>query len=116
MSNIVELEPKKAQALQMLLVGEKGVYEIAEIVGVVPSTVYRWMQLPEFKDAIEQKETLMLDNLWHIALYKMSDLLINGKPYEQIQIIQQLSKLKGKEYQTVKVEKTLTLEDLLADL
>ena len=46
----------------------------------------------------------------------MSDLLINGKPYEQIQIIQQLSKLKGKESQTVKVEKTLTLEDLLAEL
>ena len=47
MSNIVELEPKKAQALQMLLEGEKGVYEIAEIVGVVPSTVYRWLQLPD---------------------------------------------------------------------
>ena len=36
MSNIVELEPKKAQALQMLLEGEKGVYEIERQLELFP--------------------------------------------------------------------------------
>lgn len=50
----------KAQAIKHLLAGEP-VSSVAQLVGVTPKTVYRWLETPEFVAALHSQEKQVLD-------------------------------------------------------
>ena len=48
-----ELDPKQMKALEMLAEGAQSLTKVAEAVGVDRKTLWRWRQIPEFRDELE---------------------------------------------------------------
>lgn len=112
---VIELPEQKARALEMLM-QDIPVREVAESLGVSRTAVYNWIKLPEFKEHLDKKEEIILDNLYNVTLLKLEEQLMSENVYAQQYAITQVLKLKGKNEVNVKVEDVSapkTLEELL---
>lgn len=102
--NVVVLEPKKAKALELLLL-DTPVKEVADTVGVHERTVYRWLANDKiFNNAINKKQELILDNLYDIALDKLENMLFDSNIYTQQFAVSWIMKAKNKAQLEVKLD------------
>ena len=77
--NVTELTPKQLQALRSLLT-KPSVNEAAKDAGVNARTIYRWLELPEFRKALTQAEDQAIDAATRglISLTEKSILVLNS--------------------------------------
>lgn len=112
---IAVLPEKKARALEMLL-QDISVTDVAEIIGVHRTTVYKWIKRDiEFKKHLDRKEEIILDELYDVALYRLEEMLLSDNLYSQQYAISQIAKIKGKNEININVtEKPKSVAELIA--
>ena len=110
------MNEKKAKVLELLLQGNS-IVAVAESVGCARQTIYNWMNTDEdFKQAKEQAEGKIVDDLYLVAMGELENLLYNGSSYERVNCATQILKYKKANDVNVKIEKPQSVEELLAQL
>ena len=109
----MKIEQKRKQKALELLASGVPVSTIAEEIQVHRTTIYKWLNNdPTFKDVKKGLDTLMVDDLYSIAILEAEEMLVNGKSHEKLAIITQLFKIKHKDQVDVNL-KPLTFEDMV---
>ena len=107
------MNEKKMEVLHRLVKGES-VTSISEKVGLSRYTIYQYMKDDEFKEVREQLEKDIYNNMFHVGVSEMNEILINGRNHEKIEVFRMITKLQNRV--TDKSDVNLTIDDLLKDL
>lgn len=106
------MNEKKSKALELLLKGNS-IVSIADEIGIHRNTLYNWINKDlDFREAKQQNENMLLDNLYLVALSELEELLYNGSNYEKIAAATQILKVK-KSSDVITIEKPKTVDELL---
>lgn len=122
---VAQLEPKQARFINMYLSGQYNKAQIAQLLGVEPSTVYTWGKMPAVKRIIEMEHEAIFDEMKddlkltsQKAMSTMRALLdspIDGIRYQAAKDILDRNNLKGEN--KIKIDKTITtIEQRIGDL
>ena len=116
-SAVIHLPEQKARALE-LLVQNVPVKEVATVLGVDRSSVYRWMTKEPFKSVLNKTREVVLDDLNALAKERLIEMMASDNLYAQQFAISAWTKIMVKNEVNLKVEQKepKSLEELLAKI
>ena len=116
-SAVIPLPEQKARALE-LLVQNVPVKEVATVLGVDRSSVYRWMTKEPFKSVLNKAREVVLDDLNALAKERLIEMMASDNLYAQQFAISAWTKVMAKNEVNLKVEQKepKSLEELLAKI
>lgn len=104
---------KQLEILNRLVKGDT-VTDVSRDLNVSRTYIYNLMKTDEFKEVREKLEKDMYDSLFHIGVSELSEILINGKNHEKIEVFRLVTKLQNRV--TDKSDVTISVESILQDL